>query len=141
MAHLVTKIAEYGIVVNEDKEFLMLRFSKQANPGEKWIFPGGRLDEFEEPKKALVREIHEETKLDVKVMFPCDVAMWGEDDDHRYAIFFICKLISKNEVELSREHQEYRWFSFDQIDKINYHDNSFKAVLKNAWKLLRKVGI
>ena len=57
MAHLVTKIAEYGVIINEKEEVLVLRFSKPANSLQKWIFPGGRIDEGEMPMKCLEREI------------------------------------------------------------------------------------
>ncbi len=126
MSHLKTKIAEYGIIIKDNK-FLMLKFSKEANPSEKWIFPGGRLDKGDNPKKALVREIKEETNLDVKILYPCDVSVWGKGEDHRYAVFFVCKL-KKGEVKLSKEHQDFKWFSFD--DKIDFHDKSFEKVLE-----------
>jgi 8-oxo-dGTP diphosphatase len=130
MAHLITKIAEYGIIINNDK-FLMLKFSKEANPGEKWIFPGGRLDEGEQAKDGLAREIQEETNLQVKVGKPVDVTIWGDGDDNRYAVFFICKLIG-GEIKLSREHQDYKWFSFE--DQIEFHDESFRRILQSINK-------
>jgi len=131
--HKITKIAEYGIIVKDNK-FLMLKFSKATNPSEKWIFPGGRLDENENPKEALIREIKEETGLDVDLLFPCDVAMWGKNDDQRYAVFFLCTS-KNNEVKLSHEHQDFKWFCFDELDKIDYHYSGFKDVLENARKL------
>ncbi len=135
MGHLTTKIAEYGIILKDNK-FLMLKFSKETSPDEKWIFPGGRLDEGEDPKKGLIREIKEETSLDVEVLFPSDVTMWGIDEDHRYAIFFVCKLIGSSNIKLCNEHQDYNWFSFDDLDNIDFHDKSFKEVLLNSKKLI-----
>ena len=129
--HLVTRIAEYGVIFNDEKEFLMLKFSKEANPGEAWIFPGGRLDEGDLPYEALKREIKEETGLDVEVLFPCDVAMWGKGDDHRYAVFFVCGLVG-GKVKLCPEHQEYRWFSLNELGEIRFHDKSFKRVIEKA---------
>jgi 8-oxo-dGTP diphosphatase len=126
--HLKTKIAEYGIIIKDNK-FLMLRFSKEANVNEKWIFPGGRLNKTDKPKEALKREIKEETNLDIEIIKLLDVTMWGKEEDHRYAVFFLCKLI-KGEIELSKEHQDYKWFKFK--DKIDFHDKSFKEVLKKC---------
>ncbi|MFC1698032.1 NUDIX domain-containing protein [Nanoarchaeota archaeon] len=128
--HLKTKIAEYGIILNEKNEFLMLRFAKDEVPSQKWIFPGGRLDDGEEPKLGLLREITEETNLDIELLNPIDVSMWGIDHDHRYAIFFLCKLVSNPEnIKLSHEHQDYKWYSFDELDNIDYHRKHFKEVL------------
>jgi len=136
MAHMITKIAEYGIIINTNKEFLILRFSKDVNAGEKWIFPGGRLDNEEKPKLGLLREIKEETNLGVEIIQPCDVSMWGIGEDHRYAIFFLCKPKNKNEVKLSHEHQEYKWCSFKDLDKISFHDISFRRILENAFTII-----
>lgn len=129
--HLITRVAEYGIIFNEKGEFLMVRFAKDVNPSEAWIFPGGRLDEGDKPEDALVREIKEETNLDVEVGPPCGVSMWGKEEDHRYAVFFICTLL-RGEVKLCKEHQEYRWFSKDDVGSIDFHDKSFKRIIENA---------
>lgn len=56
MAHLWTKMAEYGIIVSENK-FLLLRLSEGADKNQSWILPGGRLDEGEKPVAGLKREI------------------------------------------------------------------------------------
>jgi 8-oxo-dGTP diphosphatase len=135
MAHLVTRVAEYGIILHDNK-FLMLKFSKETNPSEGWIFPGGRLDDKEDPKKGLIREIKEETNLEVDVLFPSDVTMWGIDEDHRYAVFFVCKLKGKDNVQLCNEHQDFAWFSFDNLDNIDFHNKSFKEVLLNSKTLI-----
>lgn len=138
MAHKVSKIAEYGIIINDDK-FLMLKFSKDADKLQRWIFPGGRIDEDENPKEALSREIKEETNLDAEILFPCDVTIWGEGDNHRYAIFFICKLKEKSEIKLCCEHVAYDWFSFDILKNIDYHEKSFEEILRKAKSLIDKL--
>lgn len=135
MTHLKTKLAEYGIILDKDK-FLMLRFSREANVSEKWIFPGGRMDISDTPTMALKREVKEETKLKVKILNPVDVAMWGKGEDERYAIFFLCKLIN-GDVKLSKEHQEFKWYKFSEIDNIEFHDKSFKSILKSLKKDLK----
>lgn len=66
MTHKITKVAEYAVIVKENK-FLMLKFSKKTNAGERWIFPGGRMEENDFPKEALVREVKEETNLEVEI--------------------------------------------------------------------------
>jgi 8-oxo-dGTP diphosphatase len=136
MAHLKTKIAEYGIILNPEDKFLMLRFAKDVNPGERWIFPGGRLDEGEAPGIGLSREIKEETGLNSKTIIPCGTSMWGIDDDRRYAAFYLCKLDVLEDPVLSHEHQDFSWFSFEELDTIDFHDKSFLKVLKTAQKLL-----
>ena len=130
MNHLKTKIAEYAVILNDKNEVLLLRFSKKANPTERWIFPGGRINENENPKEGLIREVKEETGLDIRIINPIDVVSWGKEEDHRYAVFFKCKLRSKKQdVKLSHEHQSYNWLSLDQLDKIDFYLSSFKNIL------------
>jgi 8-oxo-dGTP diphosphatase len=131
MTHLKTKVAQYGIIFKENK-FLMLRLSKKADPSEAWIFPGGRLEHNEKPLDGLRREIKEESGLDVKIVFPCGIGMW----DNRYAVFFVCKLNHKQKVKLSEEHQDFKWYSAKELDKIDFRDRSMKKAVKQAYKLL-----
>lgn len=91
-------------------------------------------------KTALVREIKEETGLDVALLHPCDVTMWGVNDDHRYAIFFLCRLKGDDNVQISHEHQEYKWFGFDELQEIAFHAPSFKEVLENARKMVEALN-
>lgn len=126
MTHLKTKIAEYAVIINDDK-YLLLRFSKEANAGEKWIFPGGRLEIGETPKEGLKREVKEETNLDVEVIKPLDVLMWGVGDDERYAAFFLCKIVGSADIKLSQEHQEYKWVEFNE--DVDFHEKGFKNII------------
>ena len=42
MVHLMTKVGEYGIIVDEDKkQFLLVQWGKYYNYT--WHFPGGRI--------------------------------------------------------------------------------------------------
>ncbi|MGM5482801.1 MAG: NUDIX domain-containing protein [Nanobdellota archaeon] len=138
MPHLKTKIAEYGVIIKDNK-FLILQFSRRANERETWIFPGGRINENEKHITGLKREVSEETGLQVEVQIPCGVTMWGEGEDNRYAVFFLCKVKGKQTVVLSKEHQDYRWCSFDELASIRFHDSSFVDILNKA-KVLVKIS-
>jgi 8-oxo-dGTP diphosphatase len=63
MVHLVTNVAEYGIIINENNEFLLVQWGESHKY--KWHFPGGRLNENEKEKEGLVREIKEEVGIEV----------------------------------------------------------------------------
>ena len=53
-----------GIIIKDDKILLMHRFKKRR---EYWVFPGGGIKRGEKPEGALIREMKEETSLNVKI--------------------------------------------------------------------------
>ncbi|MBT5343082.1 NUDIX hydrolase [Candidatus Woesearchaeota archaeon] len=56
MVHLLTKVGEYGIIIDkENKQFLMVQWGEYYK--QKWHFPGGRIDEKEKEKEGLIREL------------------------------------------------------------------------------------
>ena len=67
--HRIT-VAVAGIVLDREGRVLLVKHSKAKRGGfwyGKWICPGGRLELGEGLAEGVVREIREETNLDVKV--------------------------------------------------------------------------
>ena len=64
------RVGAYAVVLREHGgriEVLLSRLAPKVSVGELWTLPGGGVDHGEDPRKAVVREIHEETGLDAKV--------------------------------------------------------------------------
>jgi 8-oxo-dGTP diphosphatase len=60
------RVAAYAVILR-DGEILLSRLSAAVTPDELWTLPGGGLDHGEDPRDAVVREVHEETGLDAVV--------------------------------------------------------------------------
>jgi len=62
----ITRVAAYGLVLDGDR-IVLCRLSHDVakNPGA-WTLPGGGLNFGEDPALAMVREVYEETGLDVR---------------------------------------------------------------------------
>ncbi len=112
----------------EGKLFLM----KSHKWGGKYVIPGGHIELGESAKDALLREIKEETGLDIFDIefigmqeFIYDPAFWKK----RHFIFldYSCKTNS-GEVTLDSEGQEYDWFSLGELSKIPVEPYSLRAV-------------
>jgi len=66
MAQQVQRVAAYAVIVR-DGLILLSRLAPKVSRHELWTLPGGGLDHGEDPRDAVVREVHEETGLSVTV--------------------------------------------------------------------------
>jgi 8-oxo-dGTP diphosphatase len=59
------RIAAYALLTRGD-DVLLTRMSARTRIEGRWTLPGGGIDHGEDPREALVREVHEETGLYVE---------------------------------------------------------------------------
>ena len=55
-----------AVIINQDKEVLIAKRSKDQHQGNKWEFPGGKVEANETSLEALQREIMEELGIDIQ---------------------------------------------------------------------------
>ncbi|MFB6203411.1 MAG: NUDIX domain-containing protein [Candidatus Nanohaloarchaea archaeon] len=109
-----TDIAAAVTYSPERDRFLLLKRGedREVFPG-RWDFPSGRIED-EEPDRAALRELREETGLLGEVMrsgepFPVETD-YGEFVVHPFLV-----RVGDEEVELSGEHSESRWVDREEI--------------------------
>ena len=124
-----------GIIRNDSGEILIVkRHPKSKTDPEMWELPGGKVEKGEHFADALVREIKEETNLDVNVGDFCEAVQ--NDYSHKRTVQLMMYLDDiEGSVEISEKHTEYMWASIEKIESLEL-SSSFKKVLeKKNWLL------
>lgn len=117
-----------AVILNPENKVLICRSSKWNN---KYVIPGGHIEAGEKMEEALVREVKEETGLEIY-----DIELLGitesiysdsfQSQKHFIFVDFICRSDS-TEVELNHEAQSYEWIELDEVE--NYNLEEFTADL------------
>lgn len=118
-----------GIVLKNNKIFIAFRVPVGAM-GERWEFPGGKVEDGESYEETLIREYKEEFALDVTVGRHIADASFVHDgktiDLAAYEVIFSDDV---QKIVLS-EHTETRWVSIDEIKQLSFVDSDM--LLYNA---------
>lgn len=136
MTHLKCDIGEYAIVINQKVQALIVQLKEDSHHPLHWMLPGGRLEEGDSAGKGIVRELKEETNLDITVISPCHVARWGSEDPVKYTVFFLCTCIKPEKIMLNHENRDFKWISFDEIHSVKWLNEHFPMALQNAKQLI-----
>ena len=130
------RLAVKGIITDGGGRVLVLKRSGKSRefPG-KWDLPGGKINAGEKIDIALMREIREETCLDV---VPGTVIGKSESGTRLHRIIHLFVTIKEwhGDINLSREHDEYRWLDIDSILTLDMVDH-FLSVLQSYKSCIR----
>ncbi len=117
MENIRFHITVKGIVVYEGKTLIMKRVRPSSDGLGYWELPGGGLEYGENPHQALVRELKEETNLDIKILKPVYTFTAIRKDYQTVGIGFLC-IPTNNHVKVSHEHTEYRFVDEKELKNL-----------------------
>ena len=119
MGKEITMVSQKAIIMDNNGLILTIRRSKTA-PSRPlyWDFPGGKLEYGEDIKEGILREIKEETGLNVNDSKVID-AIAKFDDKGEYWVT-ICYLMhpTNKKVKLSYEHDDYKWITLEEFSRL-----------------------
>ena len=128
-----------GAVVykKENNEIFILLLKHNAGH---WSFPKGHVEEDETEQQTALREIKEETNLDVTIDngFRKVSTYSPKEGVMKDVIFFVSELKEDEAEEKAQECeiQELGWFSYEEAMNIITYDND-KNILQEANKYIR----
>ena len=125
-----------GAAVFNDDCVLMVKRSKPPAKGS-WAVPGGKIRPGETMQQALVREIKEETGLDIQVgdiIYVFDVIQRDEKNEitfHFVIIDFLCEL-KGGQLKAGDDALDAKWISRQDIKEMNINEKT-KTMLKDKF--------
>jgi len=116
-----TDLVVTGFIFNESNEILLIHHNKLNL----WLPVGGHIEQNETPDEALLREIKEETNLDVEIVGKTDIPLEGNvkanlarpfhvnvhsvgDHDH-CSLFYVCKKKEGSGLKINKELESFKW--------------------------------
>ena len=112
------KTVEVVAAIIQKDEYI---FATQRGYGEfkdGWEFPGGKIEQGETPKEALVREIKEELNTEINVGKLLDIVEYDYPGFHLTMHCFMCTIKSGN-LEL-KEHEAAKWLTKETLDDVDW---------------------
>ncbi len=119
MENIRFHITVKAIVIYHQKILILKRTRPSSDGLGFWELPGGGLEYGETPHQALIRELKEETNLDIKIIKPVYTFTAIRPDYQTVGIGFLA-IPTNDHVKISDEHTEYRFVSSDEL--LNYVD-------------------
>jgi len=106
-----------AVIFDQNKQILLVKSTYQRlHP---WGLPGGSLDYGEHPEDAVVREVLEETGLNIERKRFLLIKTWLPD---RVGLYYLCK-IKNGEFYPSDEVSEFGYFSPENLPDVSPLDN------------------
>lgn len=114
-----------AIITKDNKIFATQRGYGDFKDG--WEFPGGKVEPGESPEDAIVREIKEELKADIKVTGFLTTVEHDYPEFHLSMDCFWAELKDGTEMTLL-EHEAAKWLTIDEIDSVDWLPADVKVV-------------
>jgi len=128
------------LIENKGRYLVLKRSRKNLTNKGKWQFPEGKVKFGEELKKALKREVEEETNLvvtDAKLIgIHSSILRRTKSIFRMFRTIFSCKVSGK--VKLSRDHNEYKWIDKKELEKLNVIESFNLNDIISVKKLTKK---
>ena len=115
-------------IINPIDKKILLAYHSKFN---RWVQPGGHIEDGEVPEETAVREVYEETGVRVKLLgerFPREddyirplgiQKNRGKSGDVHVEIIYVGVPLSLDDVEVDDEIFKHGWFSREELDELD----------------------
>src|SRR5687767_1782353 len=114
---IVAGVVEVYVIRRNGGDWLVLTLQRASDTKrpDSWETVYGKIDEDERPERAAVREVEEETGLEIDALYNLTVSSFylHEKRTVQMAIAFVAFVDDSASVALSEEHREFAWLSVE----------------------------
>jgi 8-oxo-dGTP pyrophosphatase MutT (NUDIX family) len=156
MPHIHTKPGEVDMIAEVFVVYKNTVLIRLHDKYKIWIAPGGHIELDETPQEAAVREVKEETGLDVELydgnkvanlngsgkmkqlIPPMFMNIHNVDENHRHLPFVYFGTVKTNEIVQpdNEEKGECRWFTKEELIAADHIEDTVKSYTLKALELL-----
>ena len=122
-----------AIIQRRDGRILAAQRSRGSHLGLKWEFPGGKVDDGEEPEACIIRELDEELGIIVTVVDRLEPNVHHYEGKSVRLIPFYCDIESGHPI--SREHEQITWVTVESLESLDWAEADIpivKQVIRRA---------
>ena len=111
---MIVEVVTNIMIQNPGTKEVVIQNRKRKYPG--WCFPGGHVERGESIYDCAVREVKEETGLDISELELCGVLHWiNRENDERYICFMYKTTKYSGELIAENDEGEYFWLGIDEL--------------------------
>ena len=106
-------------VIKKENLYLIAQRNLNKHLGLQWEFPGGKVEDNESFKEALVREIFEELNITINIYKKITEENFKDDKIDVKIHFYLCSI--KEGIIKPAEHEDFSWIEknlFDHYDLV-----------------------
>lgn len=109
-------------IIHENGKFLVGLRLPTGEMGNRWEFPGGKVDQGETPEIALKREFLEEMGVEVTIGECIATARFENKSGPVTLLAYDIQIPHDGDIKLT-EHSEIRWVTLDEIESLSFVDS------------------
>lgn len=105
-------------IFQDGKLLIVQRAKNEKVAGGTWECPGGKVEFGEDLETALIREVKEETGLNIDVKRILYASVYNSDPKRQFIILTYLSSCDHYTVTLSNEHMNFQWADKDQVKSL-----------------------
>lgn len=124
----------------ENNKVLIAHRNPTGQMGNRWEFPGGKVEDGEDEKVSIVREMNEEFGITVDVVSKITTGSFFHNGKESLLEVYLIKVphCGIEQKYILTEHTEYKWVDINDIPKDNFVDSDL-GIYADVKKYLEKL--